>query len=381
MASLRNANGNQRILQQNHPVKPVTRKPLGEFPKHAAKPLSVAPQVKQEESKKAAASIGGKLPTLSSLRDTLPLAKRQRLLQEIVRTAGKENGFLGVRDRPANVEDIYKDDLDNESLVVAYVEHIYAYLHEREANRVNANYMEGMSINPRMRAILIDWIVSVVYKFKMCQDTLFLTVDIVDRFLAVPNLDITKDELQLVGVTAMFIASKFEEVYPPELEDYVFIADNACSKIQIVETEMIMANALNFDFTRPCATQFVRRCCKAAGFGSEEYCTAKYIMELTLLNLEFVAMRPSLIAAAASYLTMVFLKNDKENLWDTNMEYYSFYSEKEVNPLAARLLNLIIEAPKCRQQCVYKKYCSPKFSEVAIKVAKCVEDAVKHFST
>ena len=82
--------------------------------------------------------------------------------------------------------------------------------------------------------------------------------------LQIPELDVTKDELQLIGVTCMFIASKFEEVYPPELEDFVFIADQACSKQQILETEQMICAALNFDFTRPTPAHFLRRCCKAA---------------------------------------------------------------------------------------------------------------------
>lgn len=62
----------------------------------------------------------------------------------------------------------------------------------------------------------------------------------------------------------MFIAGKFEEVYPPDLEDYVFISDNGCSREEIVEMEMTIASALDFDFTRPLVSHFIRRCCKAA---------------------------------------------------------------------------------------------------------------------
>ncbi|GAV03000.1 hypothetical protein RvY_13491 [Ramazzottius varieornatus] len=320
------------------------------------------------------------LPTLSGLREQMPQFKRQRILQDLVRTAGKENGLLTYRERPAEVRDIYTEDVGNESLVVAYVEHIYNYLHQREMVRLSASYMEGMSVNGRMRAILMDWIVSVAYKFKMSQDTLFLTVDMIDRFLAIPEMDVTKDELQLIGVTCMFIASKFEEVYPPELEDFVFIADQACSKQQILETEQVVCAALQFDFTRPSAAHFLRRCCKAAQASTEEYCLAKYITELSLLTIDFVAELPSKIAAAAMYLTMLMRRGEEEEpVWDADMQYYSFYSEAEVKPLAAKLLEVVKAAPSSRQQCIVKKYSSPKLYEVSPDAAAMATEIEKYF--
>ncbi|OQV19526.1 hypothetical protein BV898_06513 [Hypsibius exemplaris] len=114
--------------------------------------------------------------------------KRIRIAQDhVVRTAGKENGCPpGFKGRPEHITDIYQGDDTSEALVVAYVEHIYSYLHFREETRLKQNYMDEMS-GERSDARHLDGLagVSVAYKFHMCQDTLFLAVDITDRFLAV----------------------------------------------------------------------------------------------------------------------------------------------------------------------------------------------------
>lgn len=80
-------------------------------------------------------------------------------------------------------------------------------------------------INSKMRAILIDWLIDVHLKFKLRPETLFLTTYLIDCYLS--KIQIPRTELQLVGVTAMFIASKYEEIYSPEAKDFAFVTDNA----------------------------------------------------------------------------------------------------------------------------------------------------------
>lgn len=366
------------------PLKPAAVKAL-QVDKANAKAPSINTSTVSSNCRVQAA-ISQVIPASKAVR-----SKRIKVAQEIVRTAGKESGFVPVRQRPDEVQDIYVDEIGNEALVCAYVEHIYAYLHQREQDVIDGDYMKGMSVNTRMRAILVDWMVSVQYKFRMCQDTLYLAVAMVDRFLSTPELDITKEELQLVGVTALFIASKFEEVYPPEVADFAYIADNACTKAQILETELVISHTLNFDFTRPNSNHFVRRCSKAAQSDPEDYVMAKYICELALLDCAMaVSVFPSLIAAGAMYLMLhiqaqrladgssMDLCDDpaevKPSVWTQDLEYYSLYKEKEVIPIADRLLQLVRAAPSAKQQCVYKKYGSKKYFEVSTIVTGAAEN-------
>ena len=78
-------------------------------------------------------------------------------------------------------------------------------------------------INDKMRAILIDWLNEVSTKFKLSPRTLYVTVNLIDRYLEVKELG--RQKLQLVGVAAMLIAAKFEEIYAPEVKDFVYITD------------------------------------------------------------------------------------------------------------------------------------------------------------
>jgi hypothetical protein len=80
-------------------------------------------------------------------------------------------------------------------------------------------------ISEKMRAILLDWLVDVHLKFQLRQETLFLCQKIIDNYLALKLIE--RSKLQLLGVTALFMASKYEEIYPPQLKDFVHITDNA----------------------------------------------------------------------------------------------------------------------------------------------------------
>ena len=82
-------------------------------------------------------------------------------------------------------------------------------------------FLAGGLILPKMRAVLIDWLVEVHQQFSMLQETLYLTIAILDRFLQKSASKISRKSLQLVGVTAMFIASKYEEMYAPEIGEFL----------------------------------------------------------------------------------------------------------------------------------------------------------------
>jgi len=129
--------------------------------------------------------------------------------------------------------------------------------------------MEGYKIRPTMRSILIDWMVEVHGRFKLLQETLFLTVAIMDRFLQIEP-KIVRHELQLVGLTAMFIASKFEEMFAPEIHDFVFMSDKAYTKKDILEMEYRILKALDFNLGRPLPLHFLRRYTKVATAVSDD---------------------------------------------------------------------------------------------------------------
>ena len=121
----------------------------------------------------------------------------------------------------------------------------------KEKNRANPNYISRQrDINQNMRAILVDWLVEVVEEYRLTTDTLYLTINLVDRFLSTTH--ITREKLQLVGVASMLIASyaqifatgkistnstsfarKFEEITPPLVEEFVYICDSSYTRLEV----------------------------------------------------------------------------------------------------------------------------------------------------
>lgn len=86
-------------------------------------------------------------------------------------------------------------------------------------------------IDHKMRAILVDWLVEVAEEYKLLPQTLYLTINYIDRFLSV--MSVLRGKLQLVGTACMLLASKFEEIYPPEVSEFVYITDDTYPAKQV----------------------------------------------------------------------------------------------------------------------------------------------------
>jgi len=112
-------------------------------------------------------------------------------------------------------------------------------------------------INEKMRGILIDWLVEVHLKFKLLPETLYLTINIIDRYLAKTNIN--RSKLQLVGISAMFIATKYEEIYPPECKDFIYITDKAYNEDDLIEMELDILQKLDMNLTIPSILKFIDR--------------------------------------------------------------------------------------------------------------------------
>jgi len=277
-----------------------------------------------------------------------------------------------------NIENIDKDDGENPQLVVEYVNEIYAYLrHLENVQNVREKYLSGKnvantSIMPKMRGVLVDWLIQVHQQFNLLQETLYLTVAILDRFLQDNAHKIERKQLQLVGVAAMFIAAKYEEMYAPEIGDFVYITDRAYSESQIREMEMKILAALGFDLGRPLPLHFLRRNSKAGNVDALTHTLAKYVMELTLVNYEMAHWEPSKLAAAALALSLYVLDRDEksvEELWTPTLIHYTSYSldkiRSTIQELATHVWETTNKPDSDKLLAVRKKYEDKKLSKIA----------------
>ena len=232
-----------------------------------------------------------------------------------------------------------------------------------------------------MRAVLVDWLVEVQVQFKLLQvcwsfhqlyrnalmqetwkcciviqETLFSTISIVDRFLAVEGLTITRSKLQLVGVAAMFLASKVEEVYAPACSDFVYITDNAYTEDAIKQMEMKILQTLKFNLFEPLSLHFLRRFSKAGDVDVLQHSLAKFAIELALVEYDLVPIPGSKLAASALCLSLMllepqvlvkesywsYLPQEKQNdIWGETLVFYSGYHKEELMPVVSRLAQSI----------------------------------------
>lgn len=125
------------------------------------------------------------------------------------------------------------------------------------------DYMSSQpEINEKMRAILVDWLIEIHNKFELMPETLYLTINIIDRFLSVKS--VPRRELQLLGMGALFTASKYEEIWAPEVNDFVCIADRAYSHEQVLAMEKTILGKLEWTLTVPTHYVFLVRFIKAS---------------------------------------------------------------------------------------------------------------------
>jgi hypothetical protein len=283
-----------------------------------------------------------------------------------------------------NVDNIDKDDVENPQLVVEYVNEIYAYLRQLETIQdVREDYLNkstGTTILPKMRTVLVDWLIQVHSQFNLLQETLYLTVAILDRFLQENACKVERKQLQLVGVAAMFIASKYEEMYAPEIGDFVYITDRAYTEPQIREMEMKILATLNFDLGRPLPLHFLRRNSKAGNVDALTHTLAKYAMELTLVDYKMAHIKPSVVAAAALALSLKVLEDRNRTheeepkaigeMWNSTLVHYTTYTfdmiSDSVEKLAALMLTTSKASATTKNMAVRKKYEDKKLSKIAM---------------
>jgi len=271
---------------------------------------------------------------------------------------------------PEGVLDIdgLEEDQLNPQLCVEYAPAIYSYLREvEEGLSIRKNHLQGYFVNGKMRGVLIDWLIEVHSQFKLLQETLYMTVYVIDKFMQTEGCSVKRNKLQLVGVTAMFISSKVEEMYAPEINDFVYITDNAYTAGEIRKMELRILNSLGFNFSRPLPLHFLRRNSKAGDVDVQQHTLAKYLIEISLLEYEMVHIPPSLLASAALFLSLRLLDPalTLATTWSPNLQHYSTYNTGDIIPVVCKLAGVIAKRKECKLQAVHVKYNNKKFMRIS----------------
>ncbi|KAH7296597.1 hypothetical protein KP509_26G030100 [Ceratopteris richardii] len=267
-------------------------------------------------------------------------------------------------------------DIDNHKdpqMCSAYATEIYDHFRMAELKRRPAvDYMEAVQhdINANMRGILVDWLVEVAEEYKLVPDTLYLTISYIDRYLS-GNL-VSRQRLQLLGVACMLIASKYEEICAPHVEEFCYITDNTYNREEVLEMERSVLNHLHFELTGPTTKSFLRRFVRAAQAEQKsptfqlEF-LGNYLAELTLLEYGFLRFLPSMIAGAAVFVARLTL-NPAQKPWNSTLQHYSGYKASELRECANAILELQKNTKNCTLPAIREKYRQHKFKCVAALV-------------
>ncbi|XP_054708179.1 G2/mitotic-specific cyclin-A-like [Uloborus diversus] len=244
-----------------------------------------------------------------------------------------------------------------------YREDVYSYLKELQHKfRPRPTYMsKQQDITLSMRTVLVDWLVEVGEEYRLQVETLHLAVSYVDRFLS--RMSVLRAKLQLVGTASMFIASKYEEIYPPELKDFVYITDDTYTKKQILRMEHLVLKVLAFDIASPTAYAFLRIfCCMSSASDTVSY-LAQYICELSLLEAEpFLTFLPSVIGAASLALANYTLGHI---VWSEDLAELSGYQLNDLKNVMHCLHKVYSSVLQYEQKAIYDKYKSSRFLNVS----------------
>ncbi|XP_061408324.1 LOW QUALITY PROTEIN: cyclin-A2 [Lethenteron reissneri] len=249
-------------------------------------------------------------------------------------------------------------------VVGTYGKEIYQHLQQAELRcRPKAGYMRKQpDITTSMRSILVDWLVEVVEEYKLHSETLYLAVNYIDRFLS--SMSVLRGKLQLVGTAAMYLAAKFEEIYPPEVSEFVFITDDTYTKKQVLRMEHLILRVLSFEVASPTIMQFLTQYLKHGGACGRTKGLAMYLAEMSLLEVDpYLQYLPSLLAAAAFTLANYTISG---GLWPSTLVEFTGYTLEDIRPCMAHLHQTFVGAATHAQQSIREKYKSSKYQMASL---------------
>lgn len=243
---------------------------------------------------------------------------------------------------------------------------IYSHLLSREEKYMQlGNRMLNVQndINHTMRSILIDWLVEVSEEYKLHRQTLCLTVNYIDRLLS--DIPVNRTKLQLVGVSAMLLASKYEEIYPPSVDEFVYISDNTYNRDEVIRMESVLLRSLKFQLTVPTPEEFLMFYNRMVDLSQKELFLARYLVDLSAQEPFYLRHTASKITASAVILARYDLFCDQ--LMPTGFEFASRYNLKDLE-VCVRELHCVHKKHYNQEttlKAVHSKYLKPCNMEVA----------------
>ncbi|KAJ3448495.1 cyclin-a2-4 [Anaeramoeba flamelloides] len=260
----------------------------------------------------------------------------------------------------------HQDDL---LFVTEYSKEIFENKRKNETKHLpSPTYLEDQrGIKPLHRKILVNWLGCVCQELNLHSETLHLSINYFDRFLSKQQCQ--SKYLQLVAISCLFIASKYEEIYPPELEDLSALTKYGCTPDQILKCETMILNCLRFQCTVVTSKQLLRWYIRAASASIRLMFTANYLLELQILDYNFLQFKPSMVAAscvaAARWILYCQCTNGEKHWWCETMEHYTGYKDSDLKKCISMLIQAYKDAPEADYTSTYEKYAIEQLRNVS----------------
>ena len=243
-----------------------------------------------------------------------------------------------------------RDKSDDPLCATEYVNDIHKYHREKESlTMVDPEYIrEHPKINELFRATVVDWLVAVHsgdYGWgDLSTDTLYLTVNLIDRFLALASFPVTTKNFQLVSVACFFIASKYEDIYPPFAGELCDLSNRVFCPQDIFDMEERIMTTLDYHVSLPTANTFLLGYLKVAGASTNELVVnvAGFLLDGSLLSYALLKFLPSQLAAAVVLLAC----ECTEDTWNSTLVEFTGYSFETIVPVAQAVLEAKMETPE-----------------------------------
>lgn len=226
------------------------------------------------------------------------------------------------------------------------------------------------------RKSLVQWIIKLHYRFRMTLETLYLTVNIVDRFLSSKPVSSTK--IELIGATALFIAAKYEEVHPPNMQQLIYCCGDKFDANTVREAESYIITTLNFELNFAGPLSFLRRISKADLYDFQIRTFAKYFLEITLMDHRFIGSPMSWLAVGATYISKKLI--DPSSVWTDEHIFYGGYTEEQLKPLIPVIKECCTNYEN-HHKILYWKYSDKKYQKCSLYVQKFLSDDEMSFES
>jgi hypothetical protein len=173
---------------------------------------------------------------------------------------------------------------------------------------------------------------------------------------------VDRSKLQLVSVAAMLIASKYEEIYAPEVRDFVYITDKTYSKEEILFMEYKMLSDLSFETLHVSPYIFLKRFHFITGESLKSFFLAQYILEFSFLEYKMLRYSSSMKAASSLYISRKIMK--VEQPWPNELVQASTYQDKDLKSCVRDICKILELIPRITLKACINKFSSQKYMEV-----------------